>query len=218
MISGAAVSLLKRDRQAGMNVGVPLACDAALAAGGVKYEVTGAEHLDARPAIVIANHRSGLDMLIMGSLLRTDFTGVAKSELRKDPTMMVAGFLFNPVYVDRGDPAQSRAALAGAVERIQAGTSVLIFPEGTRMPTPEPGPFKKGAFHMAMQAGVPIVPVVIRNAGELMGPSGIAMRPGTVDVHVLEPIDTSDWRAEDLGTIVPAVRQLFVDTLEKWPE
>ena len=132
--------------------------------------------------------------------------------------MVVAGFLFNPVYVDRGDPTQSRAALAGAVERIQSGTSVLIFPEGTRMPTAEPGPFKKGAFHMAMQAGVPIVPVVIRNAGELMGASGIAMRPGTVDVHVLEPIDTSDWQAEDLGTIVPAVRQLFVDTLEKWPE
>lgn len=85
------------------------------------------------------------------------------------------------------------------------------------MPTPEPGRFKKGGFHLAMQAGVPMVPIVLRGAGDLMRPHAKVIHPGVVDVKVLDPIPTDDWKAEDLDRITQDVRQLFVDTLETWP-
>ena len=124
------------------------------------------------------------------------------------------------VFIDRANRAVARSTFDNAAATMKASRqSVFIFPEGTRSYAEEPTllPFKKGAFHMAIQAGVPIVPVVMRNAGELLAPRAKVVRPGTIDVAVLEPIDTSDWTADDLNTIVPGVRQLFVDTLEKWP-
>ena len=218
LIAGAVLGAVRRDRRAGTNVGIPLACDSALALAGVKLNIVGEENVwKARPAIFIGNHQSSLDPVIMGSLLRRDFTGISKAEARFDPRMLAASLFLDPVFIDRSNSGQSREALDKLTERIRSGTSIMIFPEGTRMPTPEPGPFKKGAFHMAMQAGVPIVPVVLRNAGQLLAPHATVVRPGTVDVCVLEPIDTADWNPEDLNTIVPEVRQRFVDTLEKWP-
>lgn len=217
LLGGAVVGVVRRDRRAGINLGIATACDAALTIAGVRLEVTGAEHLQERPAIFIGNHQSSLDPVIMGALLRGDIAGVAKAEARRDPRMLLATLLLDPVFIDRSNSTQSRAALDALQDRVRSGTSIMIFPEGTRMPTPEPGPFKKGAFHMAMQVGVPIVPVVFRNAGALLAPHSLVVRPGTVEVCVLEPIDTSDWTVEGLNDIVSDVRQKFVDTLEKWP-
>ncbi len=218
LVAGAAVGVLKGDRQAGLNTGLPMACDTALAIAGVKVNIVGEENLwRARPAIFIGNHQSSLDPIIMGALLRKDFTAVGKQEAKYDPRTLLASLFFDPVYINRSDPTSAIEELNKLVERVQSGTSIMIFPEGTRMPTPEPGRFKKGAFHMAMQAGVPIVPVVFRNCGELLGPHAKVISPGTVDVAVLDPIDTTTWRAEDLNEIVESVRQLYVTTLEKWP-
>lgn len=218
LVTGAVLGAVRRDKRAGTNVGIPLACDAALAMAGVKLNITGEENVwKARPAIFIGNHQSSLDPVIMGSLLRRDFTGVSKAEAKFDPRMVAASLFLDPVFIDRSNSGQSREALDKLTDRIRSGTSIMIFPEGTRMPTPQPGAFKKGAFHMAMQAGVPIVPVVFRNAGELLAPRATVVRPGTVDVCVLDPIDTADWDVDNLNNIVTEVRQLFVDTLEKWP-
>ena len=112
---------------------------------------------------------------------------------------------------------QARAALEPAVDRLRNGTSIAIAPEGTRSPTPRLGPFKKGAFHLAMQAGVPIVPVVIRNAGDVMWRGSLVIRPGMIDVAVLEPISTDDWTAEEIGARAREIRERFVETVEHWP-
>jgi putative phosphoserine phosphatase / 1-acylglycerol-3-phosphate O-acyltransferase len=103
------------------------------------------------------------------------------------------------------------------VETLRGGLSVAVAPEGTRSYTPEVGPFKKGAFHIAMQAGVPVIPVVIRNAGEICRRNAMVARPGTVDVAILDPIDVSAWDPGDLDDKVAEVRRLFVDTLLNWP-
>jgi putative phosphoserine phosphatase/1-acylglycerol-3-phosphate O-acyltransferase len=103
------------------------------------------------------------------------------------------------------------------VQRLNEGYSIAISPEGTRSATPTVGEFKKGAFHMAMQGGVPIVPVVIRNAGELLWRGSKVMRSGTVDVHVHEPIAVGDWTPGTLTERVAEVRALFLQTLEDWP-
>ena len=92
----------------------------------------------------------------------------------------------------------------------------MIAPEGTRSPTPRLLPFKKGAFHLAMQAGVPMVPVVIRNAGEIMPAHSMILTPGTVQVRVLAPVPTDDWTADNLDEQVALVEKLYADALDDW--
>jgi putative phosphoserine phosphatase/1-acylglycerol-3-phosphate O-acyltransferase len=156
-------------------------------------------------------------VLVLGALLRRDFTAVAKKEARLDPRMLVIGALLDPAWIDRGDLTKAKQSLDGVVEKLRAGVSILILPEGTRMPTPSLGRFKKGAFHIARQAGVPIVPIVLRNTGELAWRRSLIVNPGTVDVAVLEPVDTSGWTAEDVDQRVAEVRQRVRDTLADWP-
>lgn len=215
---GAVLGVVNSDRRFGINTGIPLACDAALALGGVRLRVVGEHNLwRARPAIFVANHQSSLDPVVAGSLLRKDFTAVGKAEARYDPRAVIGGLLLDPAFIDRSKPEQAKAELDKLIVRIKAGTSVMIFPEGTRTPTPELGRFKKGAFHLAIQAGVPMVPIVLRNTGELMWRKSKVINPGTVDVCVLDPIPTDDWSVDDLDRITSEVRQKFAETLEKWP-
>jgi putative phosphoserine phosphatase/1-acylglycerol-3-phosphate O-acyltransferase len=201
-----------------MNTTMSLGSDAGLTLAGIKLNVTGQEHLwSHRPAVFIFNHQSWLDGMIVMKLLREDVTAVAKKEVSRQPVMGQIAWLMNMAFVDRGNTEQARAALTPVVERISEGYSLAISPEGTRSPTPRVGRFKKGAFHMALQAGVPIVPIVIRNAGQLLWRGSTVMRKGTVDIRVLPPIDVNAWTVENLGTHVDDVREQFVDTLAEWP-
>ncbi len=214
---GAGIGLLNRSRRTAANVGAGVGSDVALALGGVTLNVTGEQHLwSHRPAVFMFNHQSSLDMLVLGSLVRRDFTAVAKKDLAHDPRFAPIGYLVDIAYVDRSNTAQAKEALQPAVDKLLQGTSIAIAPEGTRSPTPKLGPFKKGGFHIAMQAGAPIVPVVIRNAGEMMWRDSFWLHSGTVDVAVLEPIPTDDWVADDLDAHVADVRQRFLDTLDAW--
>ena len=93
------------------------------------------------------------------------------------------------------------------MERIRSGTSLLIFPEGTRSPTPVLGPFRKGAFHLAAQTGAPVVPVVVHNAHEVFPKQATVIRPGTVRVTVLRP--RRDWHPETLNEQVQELHGAF---------
>ena len=191
--------------------------DTALALAGVTMDVRGEENLWAqRPAVFIFNHQSSLDMLIVGSLVRRDMTGVAKKEARRDPRFAPVGLLTDVAYIDRRNSTKARSALAPVVEKIRdERMSLAIAPEGTRTPTPRLGRFKKGAFHIAMQSEVPIVPIVIRNAGELMWRGSNVVRSGTVDVVVLPPVPTDTWRVEDLDRHVATMRAAYASTFEE---
>ena len=90
---------------------------------------------------------------------------------------------------------------------------MCLSPEGTRSLTPKLAPFKKGAFHLAMQAGVPIVPIVIQNSTDVMPKGDLIYHPATVDVEVLPPIDTNDWSAKTIGKHVADVRNLYLQAL-----
>ncbi|HWF35416.1 MAG TPA: HAD-IB family hydrolase [Solirubrobacteraceae bacterium] len=215
---GIAVGALNRSRRQAANVATAIGPDLALALAGVELNVTGAEHLwSHRPAVFIFNHQSSIDVAILGSLIRRDLTGVAKKELSRDPRFALIGFIADIAYIDRANSAQARAALEPAVEKLRSGVSIAIAPEGTRSATRRLGRFKKGAFHLAMQAGVPIVPIVIRNAGDVMWRGSVLIRPGTVDVAVLPPVSTDEWTAGELGARVDEVRDQFLETLEDWP-
>jgi 1-acyl-sn-glycerol-3-phosphate acyltransferase len=215
---GVGVALLRRNRRTGAELGMSLGSGLALAIAGIRVEVQGAEHLwSNRPAVYMINHQSPIDPLVVGKILRGKFTGVVKKEVASIP---VAGQFLrfaNFAFIDRGNTAQAKAVLQPAVERLRDGVSLAIAPEGTRSHSTQLGAFKKGAFHVAMQAGVPIVPIVIRNAGELMARDSRTMRAGTIDVAVQAPIAVDDWTVDGLDRRVAEVRQLFLDTLENWP-
>jgi HAD superfamily hydrolase (TIGR01490 family) len=216
--TGVAVGVLNRSRRDAMNITMSTGSDLALSLAGVRVNVAGEHHLwSHRPAVFIMNHQSLLDGFVVMKLLRGDVTGVAKREVARQPVLGQFARLANMAFVDRGNNAQARAALESVVQRLREGYSIAIAPEGTRSPTPRVGRFKKGAFHMAIQGGVPIVPIVIRNTGELLWRGSTFIRPGTIDVVVHPPISVVDWSVEELDERIGEVRELFVRTLADWP-
>jgi putative phosphoserine phosphatase/1-acylglycerol-3-phosphate O-acyltransferase len=97
-----------------------------------------------------------------------------------------------------------------ALEKLSEGLSIAIAPEGSRSSGYRLGAFKKGAFHIAMQAGVPIVPIVIANASDALPRSGVLIHPATVQVTVLPPVSTEAWTAENMEEQVRYCRRLFL--------
>ncbi len=192
--------------------------DWGLAVAGIEVEVHGEHNLWAqRPAVFLLNHQSKLDFFVMMYITRRGFTGVAKKEAANTPGFGPFMRMADMVFIDRANVAHAREALAPVVEKIKGGLCLCIAPEGTRSCSPRVGPFKKGAFHIARQAGVPVVPVVIRNAAEMMSRNGQSFRPGKVQVAVLPPIDVTAWKSSEMDAKVAEVRQQFIDTLEHWP-
>jgi putative phosphoserine phosphatase/1-acylglycerol-3-phosphate O-acyltransferase len=119
--------------------------------------------------------------------------------------------------VERSNRSKAISAMQPAVDKLRAGVSIVLAPEGTRSLSPRVGAFKKGGFHLARDAGVPIVPIVIRNAGEIMWRNARVVQEGTIDVVVHEPVPTASWTKADLDEWVPRMRQLYIDTLDDWP-
>ncbi|MFC9892667.1 HAD-IB family hydrolase [Nocardia sp. NPDC127579] len=193
---------------------------ATLAALGVRLRVTaGAEYASApRPAVFLFNHQSQFDVIIVPKVLGGGVTGIGKQELTKNPVFGPLMRFVGVTFIDRRDSAKTRAALAPVVATLRAGLSIAIAPEGTRSYTPEVGPFKKGAFHIAQQAGVPVIPVVIRNAGEISWRNSMVARRGTVEVALLPPIEVGAWTPAEFDAQVAAVRQRYIDTMLNWPE
>jgi putative phosphoserine phosphatase/1-acylglycerol-3-phosphate O-acyltransferase len=218
-VAGAAVGLAKRDKALVMSTVATRWVDLTFALSGVKVNVTGRDNLwKERPAVFIFNHRNNFDALIVVRLVERNFTGVAKKEMAANPIAAVLGKLTDVAFIDRADSASAVAALKPVQEAAKKGLSILIAPEGSRLDTTDDvGPFKKGAFRMAMTSGVPIVPIVIRNAETIAATKGNSLHPGTVDVAVLPPISVSDWTRENLDERIEEVRELFRDTLRNWP-
>ncbi len=122
--------------------------------------------------------------------------------------------LAGTVFVQRGDREKALESLHSAEEAVRQGLSIMIAPEGTRSATKRLGPFKKGAFRMAMATGVPIVPIVLKNALGALPRHGLVVRPATVEVVVHPPISTEGWKLEDLDDHIAEVRDLYERTLE----
>ncbi len=212
--AGVAAGIVNRSRREGLNVAASIWGDLAASLAAIDLRVEGEQHLwSRRPAVFIFNHQSGLDLVLMLKLLRRDLSGVAKRELRRNP---IFGPLFSAagiVFVDRSDTRKAIEAMQPAVEALREGRSLAIAPEGTRSPTPRLGRFKKGAFHLAMQARVPIVPVVFRNVLDALPKGALVVRPATIEAVVLPPIDTSGWTPADLDREIEAIRARYLEIL-----
>jgi len=212
------IGLLARNKRAGVNFLTKYWPETVLALSGVKLNVLGEENLTAqRPAVFLFNHRNNFDVFIAAALVRDNWTGIAKKELETNPLIGPLGKLMDAAFIDRADTASAVAALKPIEEAARKGLSILVAPEGSRLDTQSVGPFKKGAFRIAMATGLPVVPIVIRNADSVAGRNSTTLNPGTVDVAVLPPASTADWTAENLRERIEEIRGRYVDLLADWP-
>jgi putative phosphoserine phosphatase/1-acylglycerol-3-phosphate O-acyltransferase len=152
-------------------------------------------------------------MLLICKLVRRDFVGIAKKELARNPLFGPFMRLAGTVFVDRFHHDKAVEALQPAIDALRHGLSLAIAPEGTRSTTLHVGKFKKGAFYMAMAAGAPIVPIVLRNTLDALPKSWLVVRPATIDVVVLPPIETRDWTHAELATRIAEIEDLYRRTL-----
>ena len=184
--------------------------DVASAIAGVKLDVTGEENLwKERPCVFIFNHQSKADVMIMAKLVRKDMGGIGKKEIQTESPIIGKVMEFaGTVFIDRENSASAIEAMKPLVEAIlEEGKSICVAPEGTRTLSPKLAPFKKGAFYLAMQAGVPIVPIVIHNAGDVAPKGEFIIRPAEVKVDVLPPVSTAKWTAKNMRAQVNEVRK-----------
>jgi 1-acyl-sn-glycerol-3-phosphate acyltransferase len=177
---------------------------------GIRYTVSGAEHIRRQPASVYAvNHASNVEPPVLFLTLSPLFPRLRilyKAELRKLPILTRAFDLAGFIPLERGNRDQSIPAIERAAEALRQGNSFLIFPEGTRSRTGELLPFKKGGFVMALKAQAPIVPVAIKGARAAMRKGSPWIQPVTIQVSFGEPIASAGMGLDDRDQLVATVR------------
>ncbi|MBC8030400.1 MAG: 1-acyl-sn-glycerol-3-phosphate acyltransferase [Pyrinomonadaceae bacterium] len=165
---------------------------------GMKVHVSGREHIDPNQTYVfIANHRSYLDTATLFAYTGRRLGLLGKKELLKIPILGYGMGYVNIMAIDRSNRESALQTVEAATARIRSGRSFGVFAEGTRAKPGEFLPFKKGAFYMAAQAGVPIVPVAIKNTDYLMGKGTGEARPGTIEMVMLPPVSTIGVSSDD---------------------
>ena len=187
-----------------------------LVLSGVRVRIKGLELLDPKQAYVfVSNHRSYLDTAAMFVYTGRRIGLLAKKELLKVPILGVGMGFVNVMAIDRTNRESAIRTTEAAAERIKSGVSFAVFVEGTRAMPGELLPFKKGAFYMARQAGVPVVPVAIKNSDVLMGKGTGEARSGTIEMVFMKPIDTVGLTTDDdIDHLVADVRALVENELK----
>jgi 1-acyl-sn-glycerol-3-phosphate acyltransferase len=187
---------------------------------GVRVLVRGLELLDPGQSYVfVANHRSYLDTATLFIYTGRRLGLLAKKELLKVPVLGVGMGFVNVMAIDRSDRESAIRTTDAAAERIRSGISFGVFVEGTRAKPGELLPFKKGAFYMARQAGVPVVPVAIKHSDELMGKGTGEAKSGTIEMVLMRPVPTTDIATdEDMNQFIANIRSSIAKELGLGPE
>jgi 1-acyl-sn-glycerol-3-phosphate acyltransferase len=177
-----------------------------LTLAGIKLEIKGQEQLEpGKTYLFVANHQSNCDPPALLVAIPRDVRFIVKKELERIPllssAMRIAGF----VFIDRKDRVHAVQEMSHAVAQMQRGDSFLVFPEGTRTRTGQMGPFKKGPFIMALQAGIPIVPTSLSGSFDVMPPAQFRIRPGTIKVTFHPPVEVRGLGSDDRDTLMNEV-------------
>lgn len=182
---------------------------------GVRVRVKGLERLDPKQTYVfVSNHRSYLDTATLFIYTGRRIGLLAKKELLKVPVLGVGMGFVNVMAIDRTNRDSAIRTTEAAAQRIKSGVSFAVFVEGTRAKPGELLPFKKGAFYMARQAGVPVVPVALPNSDLLMGKGTGEARSGTLDMVILPPVETIDRTTDEaINELISEVRQSIANEL-----
>jgi 1-acyl-sn-glycerol-3-phosphate acyltransferase len=187
-----------------------------LFASRIHVTVKGFPNIDPdKPYIFMPNHMSNADIPVLLAHLKVQFRWLAKAELFRIPLFGFAMKRAGYISIDRSNRKSAFESLARAAQIIRDGRSVLIFPEGTRSRDQSIKAFKKGGFVLAIESGVPIVPVVIHGTWRIMSKNRLMIRPGNVTLEILEPIETEDYSMETKDDLLERVRGVIVENFEK---
>ena len=190
-----------------------------LTVGGIDVSVSGLSNIDrGRSYIFMSNHRSNFDIPVLLGCLPVQFRWLAKAELFKIPifgrAMSGAGY----VKIDRFNRASAIKSIDQVAAKMRNGVSVMIFPEGTRSEDGNVKPFKKGGFVMAVDSGVPIVPVILQGTRSIMSKGSWQISPGSVRMFIEKPIVTSGYTRQTKDDLIEYVRSVICQVFEKGTE
>ncbi len=175
-----------------------------------RVEVEGLEHVDPdRSYVVVANHQSQFDIPLIYGYSRLDLRWVMKAELHKIPFVAAGCRAIGHIFIDRSDPEQARQAINAAVKRLQPGTGILFFAEGTRSRSGELLPFKKGAFRVAVDQQLDILPMTVVGTREVLPSGSLRLRPGLVRLRIHPPIATRGCSVQDLDALRRRTRSVI---------
>ncbi len=185
-----------------------------LALSGVHVTVTGAENIPEGPVILAANHSGTYDIPVVQAMLPVQFRWIAKRSLFSIPiigwTMTMAGY----IPMDMGRASLVMKSLKRAVEKIKAGTSVIIFPEGTRNTSDTLLPFQRGSFYLAVKSEVPIIPVAIRGTRDIMKIGRYSVSPSHTYVTLGKPITTAGVKEKEIIEQTTEAIQKLLDEID----
>ncbi len=181
----------------------------------IRVTVIGRENvlLD-RPQIFMANHQSDFDILIVLAHIPGQFRWIVKKELFKIPVFGKAMKSAGYIEIDRQNHDKAMKSVEEAAQKIREGKSVMTFPEGTRSKDGTIQPFKQGMFHLAIQAGVPILPISIIGAHEILPKRSLMIRPGRVTMVIGKPVEVSGYTVETRAELIARIRAIIIRNFE----
>lgn len=182
----------------------------------IRVTVTGLSSIDlSLPHIYMSNHQSVFDIPVLQACLPVRFRWLAKAELFKIPIFGYALGRAGHISIDRSNRKSAFKSLKNAARNIRNGVSVIIFPEGTRSRDGNIRQFKKGGFILAVDAGVPIVPVIIHGTWPLMLKNRVLIKPGNIIIEIKDPIKTTDYTRKTKDDLLKKVRKVICESFEE---
>lgn len=176
----------------------------------MRVTVIGRENVDPRQSyVIVSNHQSQYDIFVLYGWLDIDFKWVMKQELRKVPAIGISCERLGHIYVDRRNREAALASINAAKQRIVDGTSVLFFPEGTRSRAKGMRPFKKGAFRMALDLQLPILPITIQGTREILPSDTMDLYPGRATMIIHPPIAIDPYDHTRLNELIERTRKVI---------
>ncbi|MFP3982361.1 MAG: lysophospholipid acyltransferase family protein [Desulfurivibrionaceae bacterium] len=186
-----------------------------LKVAGVEVTVEGMENIEKdKTYIFAANHQSQFDIFAMHAAFPHEFRWLAKKELFRIPLFGMAMRLAGYLEVDRSHGRQAMKSLVEAAKTIARGSSVIIFPEGTRTPDGRLQRFKGGSTVIAVKSGVPMVPVAITGTYEILPKGKLLARPGRITIRVGEPVDTAGFTMKQKHELADLVHDKVAELLK----
>lgn len=168
-----------------------------------------------RSYVICCNHSSHFDVFVLYGWFPAPFKWVMKMELRKVPFLGAACDRLGHVYIDRSNHERAVASINAAKERLSGGDSILFFPEGTRSRDGKLRNFKKGAFKMACDMGLPILPVTILGTAEILPAFTMELFPGDARMVIHPAIETAGCGEENMDELMESVRRAIASRLEQ---
>jgi 1-acyl-sn-glycerol-3-phosphate acyltransferase len=166
--------------------------------------------------VVVANHQSLFDIFVLWSFLGIDTRWVMKKELREVPLFGLAGKLGGNIYIDRSDKKGARESLKEAGKILVNGVSIIMLPEGTRSRDGKLQEFKKGAFVMSLDLGIPLLPVSIVDTKHILPPGTLNLFPGRATLVIHDPVAVEGCDKENLDGLILKVRSVIQEGIERY--